>query len=55
MGGKYASSISIYLFTYLGEEDCLRANVCANVPLFCMWVTATARLTSDVGPPDPNL
>ena len=27
-----------------GEEDCPRANICANLPLFCMWDSATAWL-----------
>ena len=29
---------------FTGEEDCPWANICANLPLFCMWVTATAWL-----------
>ena len=33
------------------EEDYHRANICANLPLFCMWVTTTAwPLVSSVGP-----
>ena len=26
------------------EEDCPGANICANLPLFCMWDAATAWL-----------
>ena len=31
-------------FFSFGEEDSPWANICANLPLFCMWVTATAWL-----------
>ena len=36
-------SIYIY-FLFFGEEDRPWANICANLPLFCTWVTSTARL-----------
>ena len=26
-----------YIFFFFGEEDCPSTNVCANLPLFCMW------------------
>ena len=34
-------AISVFLF---GGEDCSWANICANLPLFCMWDAATAWL-----------
>ena len=40
----------IILFYVFVEEDSPLANNCANFPLFCMWVAATARLMSGVGP-----
>ena len=36
-------------FFFLAEEDSPRANICANLSLRCMWVTATAWLMNGVG------
>ena len=27
----------IYLLAFFGEEDCCWANICASLPLLCMW------------------
>ena len=53
-GGTQGSAASrdfwVFLFSLL-EEDLLSANSWANLLLFCMWVTATARQpTRSVGP-----
>ena len=37
------------IFFLFSEEDSPWANICANLPLFCKWVTATAWLLSGVG------
>ena len=37
-------------FPFSTEEDLPWANICANLPLVCMWVAATAWLMSGVGP-----
>ena len=44
---------SIYSFI-LGEEDCPWANICANLPLFCMWDAATAWLDEQYVDPHPG-
>ena len=51
---KYSGGLGGFLGGF-GEEDLLCANIGANLPLFCMWVTTTAWLMSGVGPAwDPN-
>ena len=43
--------VCLCLFFFCAEEDSPWVNICANLPLFCMWVTATAWLpTTGVGP-----
>ena len=38
------------ILPFFAEEDSPLANICANLPLFCMWVAATAWVpTSGVG------
>ena len=37
-----------FIYLVFGEEDLPWANICANLPLFCLWVTSTAWLTSGV-------
>ena len=40
-----------FQFLSFAEEDLPQANICASLPLFCMWVNTTAwPLTSGVGP-----
>ena len=44
-------SPSFYFFFFSTKEDLAWANICVNLPLFCMWVAAIAWLpTSGVGP-----
>ena len=38
------------IIIFFGEEDLPWANICANLLLLCMWVTATAWLMSRVSP-----
>ena len=38
------SEVNFLSFFLFDEEDCPWANICANLPLFCMWDTATAWL-----------
>ena len=41
----------VFCFSFFAEKDSPWANICASLPLFCMWVTATAWLPmSGVGP-----
>ena len=42
IGPELASVANFLLF--LLEEDCSWANICANLPIFCMWDTGTAWL-----------
>ena len=39
-----------FVFVFFAEEESPQANICTNLPLFCMSVTATAWLMSGVGP-----
>ena len=45
---SYVFCLFVYLF--LDEEDSPWTNICANLPLFCMWDASTAWLMSGVGP-----
>ena len=39
---------------FFDEEDCLWANTCANLPLFCVWDTAAAWLDELCAGPHPG-
>ena len=43
--------LTLIIYLFFAEEDSPWANICANLPLLCMWVAATTWLrTSGIGP-----
>ena len=38
------ANVNFSFIFFFGEEDCPWANICANLPLFCMWHAVTAWL-----------
>ena len=41
---KVVELLICFFVCFFTEEDSPGANICANLPLFCMWITATAWL-----------
>ena len=44
----------VHNFFYYGEEDRLLANICRNLPPFCMWDASTAWLDEQCVGPHPG-